>query len=507
MATAIVLGFLTLSSSIFAFRKNNDGLGPVGSAGLQGPFGPTGPTGPPGQNGPAGLPGQDGINGSNGLNGATGPTGPRGPQGILGFQGQLGLYGRPGPTGPVGLTGPTGSSGPTGPITYYGTPGPEGSIGPTGPSGPQAPTGLRGPTGPTGPIGPTGPTGPSSITTGVASFLKANGQITAVAAAGRPGPNFAIVDSGTRIQLQTDDTGGSYLINCTLSAQNISIVKINYYDNPTVEYTAGQFYTSSFSCLVELYKPQNDAGDKFFIDTGANYRLDISRIGDLNVCPPYFGPITYTQGIAVRQLRPGAAPFDASSFCNGPPVNAPEPFSVRLAGLVQNYTTTILASGTLVPAGSQTANIFDVRFVIIAPKLPFRFIMAFNADDRIALMRTSDLPLTSSNQDKVLINRWTTAPGPGYGGPFSFTWPIELTECYTEFSLITANAGPSNYYTLGMSFIDVPAGFDEQNEGGIAPWIGTDIPPLNPNYVKCAAVYPNFKDIWPYCYVYPSIYP
>jgi hypothetical protein len=167
----------------------------------------------------------------------------------------------------------------------------------------------------------------------------------------------------------------------------------------------------------------------------------------------------------------------------------------------KNYTASILASGKLVPYGNQSSIIWDIRFVIIAPKLPFRFIMAFDADDRLALVRKSDLPISS--QDDVLINRWQTAPGPGYGGPFSFTWPIELTECYTEFSLITANSGPSNY-NLGMQFIDVPDGFEEKDAGGQAPWDnpGTS----NRNYVKCFAVYPNFKEIWPYCYTYTGIY-
>lgn len=91
---------------------------------------------------------------------------------------------------PTGLTGPTGPAGPPGADGAVGPAGPTGPTGPTGPVGPTGPTGmtgaqgLQGPTGPAGPQGPVGPTGPAGSGGGIVSATYADGQATALTAAG-----------------------------------------------------------------------------------------------------------------------------------------------------------------------------------------------------------------------------------------------------------------------------------------------------------------------------------
>ena len=503
MATAIFLGLLTLSSTIFSVRRNGDGNGPMGPLGIEGPVGLRGPIGPTGPEGLKGPTGPAGANGRNGRNGAVGPTGHRGPQGPNGFDGPDGLVGRMGPTGPTGPIGLTGQEGLPGDeiINPEFDPGDTGDQGPTGPPGLPGPVGATGPTQTTtGPAGPTGPTGPSSLSTIYSSFSYSLGAYSFVLDTNQ----FSIVDLGTKIQLIAQDDGGSYLINCRLSSTTTASVIINYYDEPLVNYTAGTFNIETFSCLVELYKPSDDEGDKLFIQTsGTLLGLDITRLGPLELCPKNSDPAyeNVVQGISTRQLRPGDAPYN-NGFCEGDPQTWTSPFSVRDAPLEQIGSTTILKnSGNIIPGGFQNYKplIYDTRFLMIPPKKPFTFIMAFSADDSVALVRLADLSLSTPGPKTILLNRWAVAPGPPYGGPFIFSWPITLDDCFTEFSLITTNAN-NDFYNLSMFCIDVPEGFDPD---GPAPW--NYEAPNNQNYLLCVNALEQQKEVFQYCYVYDGI--
>lgn len=90
IAFVLIIGLLSATSAIVAWKSTSNDVGPMGLRGFSGLEGPDGLRGPTGPIGETGLPG------------SSGPRGPQGPNGQNGLPGPAGLQGLQGPTGPAG---------------------------------------------------------------------------------------------------------------------------------------------------------------------------------------------------------------------------------------------------------------------------------------------------------------------------------------------------------------------------------------------------------------------
>jgi hypothetical protein len=98
IAFVLIIGILSVTTALIAWRSTTNDTGPVGPKGFGGPEGIQGPKG------------DQGLKGDTGTAGALGPQGDRGPAGQSGqpgSRGQTGLQGQQGPAGPGFTEAPT----------------------------------------------------------------------------------------------------------------------------------------------------------------------------------------------------------------------------------------------------------------------------------------------------------------------------------------------------------------------------------------------------------------